>query len=253
MLRCLYRSHSSESYPFKSSARWFLQARRRYPLTCTKATTETLESAKTQGDDEDDEDVDIQIEGLTDDYCDDFVCTSSPAVEQTLRSLAKDLVRRKWTPVLFARDVKYRVRISSPRQSFIRHIIDAAVPGGGRCMLVWRLHTIVKSMTPFLRLQDTYRRFSSAERHRRLLHIAENVKDAKVVRQPPCYSPEATPGCTASVKSLAFYSDAASPLALHQSLTAGQIKFSNLSHYETPHHCWELHKSASVPQLTTAI
>ncbi|CAK0783200.1 hypothetical protein CVIRNUC_006399 [Coccomyxa viridis] len=113
-----------------------VKARKRYPLTCTKATTETLESAKTQGDDDDDEDVDIQIEGLTDDYCDDFVCTSSPAVEQTLRSLAKDLVRRKWTPVLFARDVKYR---------------------------------------------DSYRRFSSAERHKRLLHIAENVKDAKVL------------------------------------------------------------------------
>ena len=64
---------------------------------------------KTQGDDEDENDIDIQIEGLTDDYCDDFVCTSSPAVEQTLRSLAKDLVRRKWTPILFARDVKYNV------------------------------------------------------------------------------------------------------------------------------------------------
>ncbi len=114
MLRGLYRRHLSKSYSSKQLARWFLQARKRYPLTCTKATTETLESAKTQGDDDDDEDVDIQIEGLTDDYCDDFVCTSSPAVEQTLRSLAKDLVRRKWTPVLFARDVKYRVRISFP-------------------------------------------------------------------------------------------------------------------------------------------
>ena len=47
----------------------------------------------------------------------------------------------------------------------------------------------MKSMTPFLCLQDSYRRFSSAERHKRLLHIAENVKDAKVVRQPPCCFP----------------------------------------------------------------
>jgi hypothetical protein len=87
-----------------------VQAQRRQPLTCARASTETVQSTKTQDGDEDDEDVEMQIEGLTDDYCDDFVCTSSPAVEQTLRSLAKDLVRRRWTPVLFARDVKYRVR-----------------------------------------------------------------------------------------------------------------------------------------------
>ncbi len=86
-----------------------LQARRRSPHTCARASTETVQSTETQEDDEDDEDVDIQIEGLTEDYCDDFVCTSSPAVEQTLRSLAKDLVRRRWTPILFAKDVKYRV------------------------------------------------------------------------------------------------------------------------------------------------
>ena len=85
------------------------QARRRSPLTCARASTETVQSAATE-DEEDDEDVEIQIEGLTEDYCDDFVCTSSPAVEQTLRSLAKDLVRRRWTPILFAKDVKYRVR-----------------------------------------------------------------------------------------------------------------------------------------------
>ena len=51
----------------------------------------------------------MQIEGLRSDYCDDFVCTSSPAVEQTVRSLARDLVRQKWTPSLFTRDVVYQV------------------------------------------------------------------------------------------------------------------------------------------------
>ncbi len=51
----------------------------------------------------------LQIEGLRADYCDDFVCTSSPAVEQTVRSLARDLVRQGWTRSLFARDVAYRV------------------------------------------------------------------------------------------------------------------------------------------------
>ena len=80
-----------------------------------------MHPTKTEGPDDDDEDIDIQIEGLTEDYCDDFVCTSSPAVEQTLRSLAKDLVRRRWTPVLFARDVKYRVR------AFLSSLSEASV------------------------------------------------------------------------------------------------------------------------------
>lgn len=56
-----------------------------------------------------DEEQQMQIEGLKSDYCDDFVCTSSPAVEQTVRSLARDLVRRSWTPSLFTRDVRYTV------------------------------------------------------------------------------------------------------------------------------------------------
>ncbi len=55
------------------------------------------------------EEQEMQIEGLKSDYCDDFVCTSSPAVEQTVRSLARDLVRRSWTPSLFTRDVRYKV------------------------------------------------------------------------------------------------------------------------------------------------
>ena len=41
--------------------------------------------------------------GLTSNYCDDFVCTSSPAVEQNLRALARDLTRlNTWTISLFA-------------------------------------------------------------------------------------------------------------------------------------------------------
>jgi len=139
---------------------------------------------KTQGPDDDDEDIDIQIEGLTETYCDDFVCTSSPAIEQTLRSLAKDLVRRRWTPVLFARDVKYRVRVS------LSSLSEVSVP------VLYSLTSAILLQNPTLEiyrpqdakcevsmpLQDSYRRFSGAERHKRLLHISNNVKDAKVVR-----------------------------------------------------------------------
>ena len=38
---------------------------------------------------------DMTIDNLDDDYCNDFVCNSSPAVEQTVRSLARDITRLK--------------------------------------------------------------------------------------------------------------------------------------------------------------
>lgn len=54
----------------------------------------------------------IQIEGIEQNYCDDFVCTSSPAVEQNLRALARDVVRTStWTSDLFADEVRYKVRL----------------------------------------------------------------------------------------------------------------------------------------------
>jgi hypothetical protein len=50
-----------------------------------------------------------KIEGLSSEYCDDFVCTSSPAVESSVRQLAKDLQRAngKWTPI-YASNVEYQ-------------------------------------------------------------------------------------------------------------------------------------------------
>ena len=54
--------------------------------------------------------LDHHAAGLTSDYCDDFVCTSSPAVEQNLRALSRDLTRlNTWTISLFAKDVQYQV------------------------------------------------------------------------------------------------------------------------------------------------
>lgn len=52
-----------------------------------------------------------QVENITgtDTYCDDFVCTSSPAVETTVRALAKDIERGNgvWTRSLLSKDVEY--------------------------------------------------------------------------------------------------------------------------------------------------
>eukprot|EP00877_Chromochloris_zofingiensis_P000766 jgi/Chrzof1/10690/Cz05g08220.t1 len=49
----------------------------------------------------------MTIEDLDTNYCDDFVCTSSPAIEQTVRSLANDLTKLRYTNSLFQPDCKY--------------------------------------------------------------------------------------------------------------------------------------------------
>jgi hypothetical protein len=52
----------------------------------------------------------FQIEGLNRDYCSDFVCTSSPLIEQTVKALARDLIRQTtWTFSLFTPGVRYQV------------------------------------------------------------------------------------------------------------------------------------------------
>ena len=61
-----------------------------------------------------DEKNEVQIEGIDQNYCDEFVCTSSPAVERNLRALARDVVRTStWTTDLFADEVRYKVKLVS--------------------------------------------------------------------------------------------------------------------------------------------
>ena len=67
-------------------------------------------SAEAQTDDKSE----LQIEGIEQNYCDDFVCTSSPAVERNLRALARDVARTStWTEDLFAKEVRYKVSAGS--------------------------------------------------------------------------------------------------------------------------------------------
>lgn len=50
-----------------------------------------------------------KIQNLAEEYCDDFQCTSSPQVEQSIRAFARDVERcQNWTLAIFAEDVKYR-------------------------------------------------------------------------------------------------------------------------------------------------
>lgn len=47
--------------------------------------------------------------------CDDFVCNSSPAVEATIRSFARDITRNNgvWTRSLLSRNVEYKVQAAA--------------------------------------------------------------------------------------------------------------------------------------------
>lgn len=58
---------------------------------------------------------DQEIKDLDTNYCDDFVCTSSPAVESTVRALARDISRANgvWTKSLLSRAVEYQVSRST--------------------------------------------------------------------------------------------------------------------------------------------
>jgi hypothetical protein len=57
---------------------------------------------------------DQEIQGLNREYCDDFECKSSPAVESTVRALARDISRANgvYTRSLLSRNVEYQVRDS---------------------------------------------------------------------------------------------------------------------------------------------
>ena len=49
-----------------------------------------------------------EIENLSQDYCDDFVCNSSPAVEQSVRRLARNIERLIWAKADFAPGARYK-------------------------------------------------------------------------------------------------------------------------------------------------
>lgn len=52
---------------------------------------------------------DESIENLRTVYCDDFTCDSSPQVERTIRSFAKNVeLHTKWTITIFAENAEYQ-------------------------------------------------------------------------------------------------------------------------------------------------
>ena len=55
----------------------------------------------------------LNIEGLSREYCDEFSCSSSPAVENTMRILSRDIQRRGVTRSLYGPTVQYRVTVAA--------------------------------------------------------------------------------------------------------------------------------------------
>ncbi|GMH36576.1 hypothetical protein BSKO_04444 [Bryopsis sp. KO-2023] len=86
-------SNSATFLPGRLCSRRLLQSKARRPRAGSQTETELL----------------TEIEGVERDYCDDFVCTSSPAVEQTVKAFAIDLQRcGGWTTSRFAQGVEYQ-------------------------------------------------------------------------------------------------------------------------------------------------
>lgn len=101
----------------------------------------------------------VQIEGIDQTYCDDFVCTSSPAVEQTLRALARDLTRiSTWTPSLFSDEVRYKVRTA--------FLVSAQQHNRDQQLLFG---------------QDKFRSSEGVEQYKRKPYLAGAVQNPKVV------------------------------------------------------------------------
>lgn len=103
----------------------------------------------------------MDIENLDRDYCDDFVCTSSPAVEQTVKSFARDIQRIKYTSALFQPDAQYQDGFRSfkgslkyRKLSWIRDILEKPrtevmrlqMVDKGTAQIDWVLSGTIRSM-----------------------------------------------------------------------------------------------------------
>jgi hypothetical protein len=160
------------------------------------------------------------IENLSTDYCDDFECTSSPAVEQTVRSMAQDLLRVRYSKRLFQTDVQYQVRgqrctraattqaAGLRNEAGMAHDVCVARTVGG----TWRLPqalpvpgpaALLPGAQPRSRalrklLQDGYRSFSGADKFTRATWAEESLTNRSAVGAtppppPPLHSPWPAP------------------------------------------------------------
>ena len=111
---CLQHPLSASLYARAPQAQPLVSSVRSRPQTATSPRPQKRSRCRASTEAQTDEQSEVQIEGLDQNFCDDFVCTSSPAVERNLRALARDVVRTStWTADLFADEVRYKVSIGS--------------------------------------------------------------------------------------------------------------------------------------------
>jgi hypothetical protein len=119
------------------------------------------------------------LENVTTDYCNDFECTSSPAVASTVASVSQDLRRGcRYTTSLFAKDVKYTVGALSA-------VLQAPCSAATELIHV-NLRTLLISSprvphVPLLREQDGVRSFTGSDKYQRLRWIAKSIGKPNVV------------------------------------------------------------------------
>ena len=75
----------------------------------------------------------VEIENLTEDFCDDFVCKSSPAVEQSVRKLGNNILQLSYSKRQFAPKVKYsdgfrtfQGSVNYDRMNFLREYFEGS-------------------------------------------------------------------------------------------------------------------------------
>lgn len=113
-----------------------------------------LNSIRTKADDFEGFEDPLEVQDIDREYCNDFVCTSSPSVEETIKAFAVDLQRPgRWTMSRFPEDVIYRVSLL------------------GR----------IRSDVTAVMMQDPLRSFKGKEKYERLNWISQSVKKPRVV------------------------------------------------------------------------
>lgn len=95
----------------------------------------------------------LEVENIDREYCNDFVCNSSPLVEETVKMFAVDLQRPgRWTLNRFPENVIYQVTLS---------------------------HSFSNQWPAF---QDAFRSFKGKDKYRRFSWIKDCVTKPRIVR-----------------------------------------------------------------------
>lgn len=168
---CLQHPLSARLYARAPQPQPLLSSVRSRPQSANSPRPQKRSRCRASTEAQTDEQSEVQIEGIDQNFCDDFVCTSSPAVERNLRALARDVVRTStWTADLFADEVRYKVRAGSMQAT-------GSLQSASHCWFY-----IVHDSLYAHNLQDKFRSTEGIAQYKRQTYLAGAVKDPKVVQ-----------------------------------------------------------------------